>query len=175
MHHTAEYGVAAHWKYKQGLANKQLGTEETFDWVRQSAGEPAGHRGGGIRPLPEGGSVRRRGLCLYPRRRCDQSLPAGATPIDFAYAIHSAVGNRMTGAKVNGRIVAFDYRSAHRRHRGGHHLQRRQRPQPGLDEAAPRATRPATRSASGSRRRSGRRTSPHGRATVRGGAEARWA
>ena len=107
MHHTAEYGVAAHWKYKQGLSNDKLGTEQAFEWVRK---------------LLEAQSdtdaeefVRTMRVDLF----ADEvfvftpqgdviNLPAGATPIDFAYSIHSAVGNHMTGAKVNGRLVTFD-------------------------------------------------------------------
>ena len=109
MHHMAEYGVAAHWKYKQGLSSKQLGTEETFAWVRrllenQQDTEAEEY----IRTLKV--YLFADEVFVFTPNADVINLPAGATPIDFAYAIHSAVGNSMTGAKVNGRIVGFDYR-----------------------------------------------------------------
>lgn len=108
MHHMAEYGVAAHWKYKQGMANSQLGTEETFAWVRrllenQQDTEAEEY----IRTLKV--DLFADEVFVFTPNGDVINLPAGATPIDFAYSIHSAVGNSMTGAKVNGRIVGFDY------------------------------------------------------------------
>ena len=107
MHHTAEYGVAAHWKYKQGMANAKLGTEEAFEWVRKLLESQ--------QDIDAEEFVRTMRVDLFADEvfvftpRGDViNLPAGATPIDFAYNIHSAVGNHMTGAKVNGRMVPFD-------------------------------------------------------------------
>lgn len=105
MHSTAEYGVAAHWKYKDGVV--ETGTEDAFAWVRkllesQDDAEPEDFIQGLRMELftdevfvftPKGDVI---------------SLPAEATPIDFAYAIHSAVGNRMVGAKVNGKMAPLD-------------------------------------------------------------------
>lgn len=109
MHHMAEYGVAAHWKYKNGMSNDKLGTEETFAWVRrllenQQDTEAEEY----IRTLKV--DLFADEVFVFTPNGDVINLPAGATPIDFAYAIHSAVGNSMTGAKVNGRIVGFDYR-----------------------------------------------------------------
>ena len=109
MHHMAEYGVAAHWKYKQGLSNKQLGTEETFAWVRrllenQQDTEAEEY----IRSLKV--DLFADEVFVFTPGGDVINLPAGATPIDFAYAIHSAVGNRMIGAKVNNRIVPIDHK-----------------------------------------------------------------
>ena len=108
MHHTAEYGIAAHWKYKQGMANAKLGTEEAFEWVRKLLESQ--------QDVDAEEFVRTMRVDLFADEvfvftpRGDViNLPAGATPIDFAYNIHSAVGNAMTGCKVNGRIVTFDY------------------------------------------------------------------
>ena len=108
MHHTAEYGIAAHWKYKQGMANTKLGTEEAFEWVRKLLESQ--------QDVDAEEFVRTMRVDLFSDEvfvftpRGDViNLPAGATPIDFAYNIHSAVGNAMTGCKVNGRIVTFDY------------------------------------------------------------------
>ena len=108
MHHTAEYGIAAHWKYKQGMANAKLGTEEAFEWVRKLLESQ--------QDVDAEEFVRTMRVDLFSDEvfvftpRGDViNLPAGATPIDFAYNIHSAVGNAMTGCKVNGRIVTFDY------------------------------------------------------------------
>ena len=107
MHHTAEYGIAAHWKYKQGMANTKLGTEEAFEWVRKLLESQ--------QDVDAEEFVRTMRVDLFSDEvfvftpRGDViNLPAGATPIDFAYNIHSAVGNHMTGAKVNGRMVPFD-------------------------------------------------------------------
>ena len=107
MHQTAEYGVAAHWKYKQGLANRKLGTEGTFEWIRK------------LLEAQQDTDAEEFVSTLKVDLFADEvfvftpngdvvNLPAGATPIDFAYSIHSAVGNRMTGARVNGRMVPFD-------------------------------------------------------------------
>jgi len=107
MHDTAEYGIAAHWKYKQGMANANLGTEEAFEWVRkllesQQDADPDEF----VRTLKV--DMFADEVFVFTPQGDVKSLPSGATPIDFAYSIHSAVGNRMTGAKVNGRIVPFD-------------------------------------------------------------------
>ncbi len=107
MHQTAEYGVAAHWKYKQGLANQRLGTERDFEWVRkllesQQDTDPDEF----VRTLRV--DLFADEVFVFTPNGDVKSLPAGATPIDFAYAIHSAIGNSMTGARVNGRIVTFE-------------------------------------------------------------------
>ena len=106
MHEIAEYGVAAHWKYKQN--GQGAGTEGRYEWVRRLLENQEGADAEDyihslkidmfsdeVFVFTPGGDV--------------QNLPAGATPIDFAYAIHSAVGNRMIGAKVNNRIVTLDH------------------------------------------------------------------
>ncbi len=107
MHQTAEYGVAAHWKYKQGMANQRLGTEQEFEWVRkllesQQDTDPDEF----VHTLRV--DLFADEVFVFTPNGDVKSLPAGATPIDFAYAIHSAVGNSMTGARVNGRLVTFD-------------------------------------------------------------------
>jgi len=107
MHNTAEYGIAAHWKYKQGMANIKLGTEEAFEWVRkllesqQDADAEEFVRTMRVDLFADE-------VFVFTPRGDVINLPAKATPIDFAYSIHSAVGNHMTGAKVNGRMVPFD-------------------------------------------------------------------
>ncbi len=107
MHQTAEYGIAAHWKYKQGLANDKLGTEATYEWVRKllesQQDAPAEEFVSSLKVDMFSDEV-----FVFTPQGDVKSLPAGANPIDFAYSIHSAVGNHMTGAKVNGRIVPFD-------------------------------------------------------------------
>lgn len=109
MHHTAEYGVAAHWKYKEGIRGADK-LEERLAWVRQLLesqrdSEDAVDLLRNIKSelLPEE-------VFVFTPRGDVINLPTGATVIDFAYAIHSAVGNRMTGAKVNGRIVPIDHK-----------------------------------------------------------------
>ena len=108
MHQIAEYGVAAHWKYKQGMANRNLGTEEEFEWVRKLL------EGQQDTDAEEFVSTLKVDLFadevfVFTPNGDVKSLPSGATPIDFAYNIHSAVGNSMVGARVNGRMVPYDY------------------------------------------------------------------
>ena len=107
MHHTAEYGIAAHWKYKQGMANEKLGTEEAFEWVRKLLESQQDiYAEEFVRTMRV--DLFADEVFVFTPRGDVINLPAGATPIDFAYNIHSAVGNHMTGAKVNGRMVPFD-------------------------------------------------------------------
>ena len=107
MHQTAEYGIAAHWKYKEGKGGK-VADEEKFAWVRRllesqqdSDAQEFMHAlkvdmfADEVFVFTPGGDV--------------INLPVGSTPIDFAYSIHSEVGNRMTGAIVNGRMVTYSH------------------------------------------------------------------
>ena len=107
MHHTAEYGIAAHWKYKQGMANQNLGSESAFEWVRKLLeSQQATDAEEFLRSMRV--DLFADEVFVFTPNGDMINLPAGATPIDFAYSIHSAVGNHMTGAKVNGRMVTFD-------------------------------------------------------------------
>jgi len=108
MHQTAEYGVAAHWKYKQGMANKQLGTEQDFEWVRKLLESQQDTDAEEFLSTLKVDMFADEVFVFSPKGDV-KSLPAGATPIDFAYSVHSAVGNSMVGAKVNGRMVPYDY------------------------------------------------------------------
>ena len=110
MHHTAEYGIAAHWKYKMGDGSAALrqGDEDKFAWVRrllesqqESDAQDFFHDLKIDMFADE--------VFVFSPKGDVINLPAGATPIDFAYVIHSDVGNHMVGAKVNGRIVTYDY------------------------------------------------------------------
>ena len=114
MHKTAEYGIAAHWKYKEGKDGKSSSDaeEEKLTWLRE------------ILEWQRDMSDNREFLsllkndfdlfsdnvyCFTPRGDV-KTLPVGSTPIDFAYSIHSAVGNTMIGARVNGNLVNIDYK-----------------------------------------------------------------
>ncbi len=108
MHYIAEYGIAAHWKYKQGIKGQDE-MEEKVAWVRQLL-ENQQDSDDDIEILNTIKSdLTPENVYVFTPKGDVISLPAGATVIDFAYAIHSAVGSRMTGAKVNGRIVSIDY------------------------------------------------------------------
>ena len=105
MDTQAEYGIAAHWKYKNGLKGSQK--EATFAWVRQLIeSQQDSDATDFIKNVKT--DLFADEVYVFTPRGDVINLPKGATPIDFAYAIHSAVGNRMTGAKVNGRIVPID-------------------------------------------------------------------
>ena len=106
MHQIAEYGIAAHWKYKSGVANQKLDSEATYEWVRkllESQQDTDAEEF--VRSLKV--DLFADEVFVFTPQGDVVNLPAGATPIDFAYSIHSAVGNHMSGAKVNGRIVPF--------------------------------------------------------------------
>ena len=109
MHATAEYGIAAHWKYKLGDGGSAVhqGDEDKFAWVRrllenqqESDASDFFHN---LKIDMFGDEV-----FVFSPKGDVVNLPAGATPIDFAYNIHSDIGNSMIGAKVNGRIVTYD-------------------------------------------------------------------
>ena len=106
MHYTAEYGIAAHWKYKLGLS-KEDSFEKRLAWIRQmlenqNDDEPADV----ISNIKS--DIRPEEVFVFTPNGDVIDLPIGSTVIDFAYAIHSAVGNKMTGAKVNSKIVPID-------------------------------------------------------------------
>ena len=107
MHYTAEYGIAAHWKYKVGIQGKDK-LEERLAWVRQllenqQEGEDAEEI---VRSIKS--DIAPEEVFVFTPKGDVISLPAGATVLDFAYAIHSAVGNRMVGARIDGKIVSID-------------------------------------------------------------------
>ncbi|MCD8110062.1 MAG: bifunctional (p)ppGpp synthetase/guanosine-3',5'-bis(diphosphate) 3'-pyrophosphohydrolase [Clostridiales bacterium] len=113
MHRTSEYGIAAHWKYKEANNGNAIGgEEEKLSWLRQILEWQQG-----TTDNREFMSLLKTDLdlfsdtvfCFTPNGDV-KSLPMGSTTIDFAYSIHSAVGNKMVGAKVNGKLVPIDYR-----------------------------------------------------------------
>ena len=114
MHRAAEYGIAAHWKYKEASdgKNPESGEEEKLTWLRQILEWQQD-----MTDNKEFMSLLKNDLdlfsdsvyCFTPTGEV-KNLPSGSCPIDFAYAIHSAVGNRMVGARVNGKLVPIDYR-----------------------------------------------------------------
>jgi len=112
MHRTSEYGIAAHWKYKEGDSGHTTQAEEKkLAWLRQILEWQQN-----MSDNKEFMDTVKTELNIYDDRiyafspRGDViNLPAGSTPIDFAYMIHSAIGNKMVGARVNGKIVTFDY------------------------------------------------------------------
>ena len=108
MHRVAEYGVAAHWKYKTGGAGVKEGDEEKFAWIRRLLESQQDSDAEDFFSELKVDMFADEVFVFTPLGDVC-SLPSGATPIDFAYSVHSAVGNSMVGAKVNGRIVPFDH------------------------------------------------------------------
>ncbi|MEG1834919.1 MAG: bifunctional (p)ppGpp synthetase/guanosine-3',5'-bis(diphosphate) 3'-pyrophosphohydrolase [Oscillospiraceae bacterium] len=108
MHRTAEFGIAAHWKYKLGLKGKS-NLEERLVWIRQMLDDQ--QESGDVQELVRAikSDLVPEDVFVFTPRGDVINLPTGATVIDFAYAIHTAVGNKMVGAKVDGRIVPIDY------------------------------------------------------------------
>ena len=110
MHHTAEYGIAAHWKYKMGdgSAAVKSGDEDKFAWVRRLLESQQDSDASDFFHNLKIDMFSDEVFVFSPKGDVI-NLPAGATPIDFAYNIHSDVGNHMVGATVNGRIVTYDH------------------------------------------------------------------
>lgn len=109
MHYTAEYGIAAHWKYKLGIQGKDK-QEERFAWIRRLVEAQQENENPEEIVYSIKNDLGAEDVFVFTPKGDVKSLPVGSTVIDFAYAIHSAVGNRMTGAKVDGRIVPIDYK-----------------------------------------------------------------
>ena len=115
MHKTAEYGIAAHWKYKEsndGKKSVEAQEEEKLSWLRQILEwqrDMSDNRE--FLNLIKGDlDLFAEDVCCFTPQGDVKNLPNGSTPIDFAYAIHSAVGNKMVGARVNGKLVNIDYK-----------------------------------------------------------------
>ena len=104
MHETAEYGIAAHWKYKQGTGD---GNEKDFEWIRRLLESQQDTEAEEYVNSLKIDMFDDEVFVFTPKGKI-VSLPAGSTPVDFAYAIHSGVGNSMVGAKVNNRIINID-------------------------------------------------------------------
>lgn len=113
MHRTAEYGIAAHWKYKEASDGKKISTgeEEKLAWLRQILEwqRDTDDNKEFMTLLKSDLDLFADNVYCFTPNGDVKNLPAGSTPIDFAYCIHSAVGNKMVGARVNGNIVNFDY------------------------------------------------------------------
>ena len=109
MHYTAEYGIAAHWKYKAGIQKKDK-LEERLAWVRQfiENQQDVDDAEDIVQSIKT--DLDTDDVFVFTPKGDVVTLPEGSTVIDFAYAIHTAVGNRMIGAKVNSRIVPLDYK-----------------------------------------------------------------
>ena len=107
MHYTAEYGIAAHWKYKLGIKRRDK-LEDRIAWIRQfiEAQQDADDHSEIVQTIRT--DLSEDDVFVFTPKGDVISLPAGSTVIDFAYAIHSAVGNRMVGAKIDNRIVPLD-------------------------------------------------------------------
>ena len=109
MHHTAEFGIAAHWKYKLGINGKEK-IEERLAWIRQLLdSQQEAEDVKDIVTTIKSDLVSEEVYVFTPKGDVI-NLPVGSTVIDFAYAIHSAVGTKMVGAKVGGKIVSLDYK-----------------------------------------------------------------
>ena len=114
MHRAAEYGIAAHWKYKEASDGKksESGEEEKLIWLRQILEwqQDMSDNQEFMNLLKSDLNLFSEDVYCFTPTGDVKNLPAGSTPIDFAYSIHSAVGNKMIGAKVNGKLVPIDYK-----------------------------------------------------------------
>ena len=115
MHRIAEYGIAAHWKYKESGGsniNNESKEEEKLTWLREILEwqKDVSDNKEFMTMLKDGLNLFAEHVYCFSPKGDVKNLPNGSTPIDFAYSIHSAVGNRMVGAKINGKLVNIDYK-----------------------------------------------------------------
>ncbi len=112
MHRTAEYGIAAHWKYKEGKNGTSNANEEAkLSWLRQMLEwqtEMSDNKEF-LSSIKSDLNLFSDNIYCFTPTGDVKNLPAGSCPVDFAYSIHSAVGNKMVGARVNGKLVTIDY------------------------------------------------------------------
>ncbi len=109
MHHTAEFGIAAHWKYKEGISKDEKGLEDRLAWIRQILDNQSTSSDATdiVRSIKV--DLSQEDVFAVTPKGDVINLPAGATVVDFAFAIHSAVGVRMVGAKVDGKIIPINH------------------------------------------------------------------
>lgn len=109
MHHTAEYGIAAHWKYKEGIENNDKKLEERLGWIRQilETQKEAQDPDDIVQTIKN--DLSQEDVFAVTPKGDVINLPAGSTVVDFAYAIHSKVGEKMVGAKVDSKIVPLSH------------------------------------------------------------------
>ena len=112
MHKTAEYGIAAHWKYKENIKGEGDNEEQKISWLRQILEwqRDLSDNHEFLNLLKDDLNMFSENVYCFTPNGDLKSLPNGSTPIDFAYSIHSAVGNKMVGARVNGKMVNIDYK-----------------------------------------------------------------
>ncbi|CCJ34682.1 RelA/SpoT family protein [Caloramator australicus] len=110
MHRTAEYGIAAHWKYKEGINNKELDIDEKLHWLRQILELQKEAKDATEFMETVKIDLFSDEVFVFTPKGAVIDLPVDSTPIDFAYRIHTDVGNKCVGAKVNGRMVPLDYK-----------------------------------------------------------------
>lgn len=109
MHHTAEFGIAAHWKYKEGITGTDKYMEDQLAWIRQvlETSDVSGDASEIVRTIKV--DLSQEDVFAVTPRGDVINLPVGSTVVDFAFAIHSAVGIKMVGAKANGKIVPINH------------------------------------------------------------------
>ena len=109
MHHTAEYGIAAHWKYKEGIEGNDKSLEQRLAWIRQilESSEVSGDTSELVRSIKV--DLSQEDVFAVTPKGDVINLPVGSTVVDFAFAIHSAVGVKMVGAKADGKIVPINH------------------------------------------------------------------
>ena len=109
MHHTAEFGIAAHWKYKEGVTDNDKRMEKRLEWVHEliNTQDSASDASDIIRTIKV--DLAEEDVFAVTPKGDVINLPVGGTVVDFAFAIHTAVGTRMVGAKVDGKIVPINH------------------------------------------------------------------